>query len=117
MSTAVPPTALRPRPRGSSIGAVAKGSTTALGRLAAAWSAVGADNPYSRRVAFLKRVLPAIGVTLLLLIALWPRLAPLWERMRFVFPAIDLRAARQLRILNPRYARTDRLGPPHVVTP
>jgi lipopolysaccharide export system protein LptC len=116
MSAAVPPTALRPRPRGSGIRAVAKGSTSALGRLAAAWSAVGADNPYSRRVAFLKRVLPAIGITLLLLIALWPRLAPLWERMRFAFPAIDLREARELRMLNPRYAGDDRLGRPYVVT-
>src|SRR5207244_5794700 len=109
-------TALRPRPRGSGLRAMAKGSTNALGRLAAAWSAVGADNPYSRRVAFLKRVLPAIGITLLLLIALWPRLAPLWERMRFAFPAIDLREARELRMLNPRYAGTDRLGRPYIVT-
>src|SRR5437899_3249050 len=93
-----------PRPRGSGLRAVAKGSTSALSRLALAWSAVGADNPYSRRVAFLKRVLPTIGITLLLLIALWPRLAPLWERMRFAFPAIDLREARELRMLNPRYA-------------
>ena len=116
MSTAVPPTLLRPQRRGSGIRALAKGSASAVGRLAAAWSAVGADNPYSRRVAFLKRVLPAIGVTLLLLIALWPRLAPLWERMRFAFPAIDLRDARELRMLNPRYAGNDRLGRPYVVT-
>src|SRR5437868_8157417 len=116
MSTAVPPTLLRPQGRGSGIRALAKGSANAVGRLAAAWSAVGADNPYSRRVAFLKRVLPAIGVTLLLLIALWPRLAPLWERMRFAFPAIDLRDARELRMLNPRYAGNDRLGRPYVVT-
>jgi lipopolysaccharide export system protein LptC len=95
---------------------LAKGSTNALGRLAVAWSAVGADNPYSRRVAFLKRVLPTIGIALLLLIALWPRLAPLWERMRFAFPAIDLREARELRMLNPRYAGNDRLGRPYVVT-
>src|SRR5437868_7544624 len=116
MSTAVPPTLLRPQGRGSGIRALAKGSANAVGRLAAAWSAVGADNPYSRRVAFLKRVLPAIGVTLLLLIALWPRLAPLWERMRFALPAIDLREARELRMLNPRYAGNDRLGRPYVVT-
>src|SRR3977135_1487087 len=112
MSTAVPPPLLRPQRRGRGGPALAKGSAIAVGRLAAAWSAVGADNPYSRRVAFLKRVLPAIGVTLLLLIALWPRLAPLWERMRFAFPAIDLREARQLRMVNPHYAGVDRLGRP-----
>ena len=36
--------------------------------------------------------------------------------MRFAFPAIDLREARELRMLNPRYAGNDRLGRPYVVT-
>jgi lipopolysaccharide export system protein LptC len=87
----------------------------------AAWSSVAwpgraSDNRHSRRVALLKRVLPATGVALLLLIAVWPRLAPLWERMRLAFPAIDLREARQLRMINPHYAGVDRLGRPFVVT-
>jgi lipopolysaccharide export system protein LptC len=73
-------------------------------------------NRHSRRVALLKRVLPAIGLALLLLIAVWPRLAPLWERMRLIFPAIDLREARELRMINPRYSGADRLGRPFVVT-
>jgi lipopolysaccharide export system protein LptC len=98
----------------------ASAATTAMAgvasRLAGMWSVAGVDNPYSRRVALLKRMLPAIGVFLLLLIAVWPRLAPIWERMRFAFPAIDLREARELRMLNPRYAGTDRLGRPYVVT-
>jgi lipopolysaccharide export system protein LptC len=84
--------------------------------LAAAWPGAAPDNRHSRRVALLKRVLPAIGVALLLLIAMWPRLAPLWERMRLAFPAIDLREARQLRMMNPHYAGVDRLGRPFVVT-
>jgi len=84
--------------------------------IAAAWPNVASDNPHSRRVALLKRVLPAIGLALLLLIAVWPRLAPLWERMRLSFPAIDLREARQLRMVNPHYAGVDRLGRPFVVT-
>jgi lipopolysaccharide export system protein LptC len=71
---------------------------------------------HSRRVALLKRLLPTIGVALLLSIAIWPRLAPLWDRMRLVLPAIDLREAGELRMLNPRYAGTDRLGRPFVVT-
>ncbi len=73
-------------------------------------------NRHSRRVALLKRVLPAIGVALLLLVAIWPRLAPLWDRMRLALPAIDLRDARELRMINPRYAGVDRLGRPFVVT-
>jgi lipopolysaccharide export system protein LptC len=83
---------------------------------AAAWPGAAPDNRHSRRVALLKRVLPAIGVALLLLIAVWPRLAPLWERMRLAFPAIDLREARQLRMVNPHYAGVDHLGRPFVVT-
>ena len=82
----------------------------------AGWAGNGGENRYSRRVALLKRVLPAIGLALLLLITIWPRLAPLWERMRLGFPAIDLRDARELRMLNPRYLGTDRLNRPFVVT-
>ena len=90
--------------------------TNAAAWLAAAWPGAAPDNRHSRRVALLKRVLPVIGVALLLLIAVWPRLAPLWERMRLAFPAIDLREARQLRMVNPHYAGADRLGRPFVVT-
>ena len=48
------------------------------------WQAPLLDDRYSRRVAFLKRVLPAVGVTLLLLVAGWPRLAPLLESVRLL---------------------------------
>jgi lipopolysaccharide export system protein LptC len=74
------------------------------------------DDRYSRRVAFLKRVLPAVGMTLLLLVAGWPRLAPLLESVRLGFPAIDLREARELRMVNPRYGGLDRYNRPYVVT-
>jgi lipopolysaccharide export system protein LptC len=80
------------------------------------WRAPVMDDRYSRRVAFLKRVLPAIGVTLLLLVAGWPRLAPLLESVRLGFPAIDLREARELRMVNPRYGGLDRYNRPYVVT-
>ena len=48
---------------------------------------------YSRRVTLLKRLLPVIGVALLVLVAIWPRLVPLLESVRFGFPVIDLREA------------------------
>lgn len=82
----------------------------------AAWTPAEAGTRHSRRVALLKRVLPVIGVALLLLIAIWPRLAPLWDRMRVAFPAIDLRDAKELKMVNPRYAGVDRTGRPFVVT-
>ncbi|HEV8032782.1 MAG TPA: LPS export ABC transporter periplasmic protein LptC [Stellaceae bacterium] len=80
------------------------------------WTANLSENRYSRRVALLKRLLPAIGLALLLLISIWPRLAPLWDRMRLGFAAIDLRDARELRMFNPRYLGTDRLNRPYTVT-
>src|SRR6185312_10122862 len=79
-------------------------------------SVIAVDRRHTRRVAVLKRVLPTIGVALLLLIAIWPQLMPLWERMRFNFPSIDLRYAQELRMINPRYAGIDREGRPFVVT-
>jgi len=78
------------------------------------WLASLPGNRYSRRVALLKVALPAIGATLLLMVVVWPRVAPLFERFRFA--AIDLREARELRMINPRYAGTDRNGRPFVVT-
>ncbi len=71
---------------------------------------------YSRRVAILKRILPAIGVALLLMVGAWPRLAPLLDGVRLGFPGIDLRAARELKMLSPRYAGVDRYNRPYVVT-
>ena len=46
--------------------------------------------------------------------AVWPRIAPWWTAC--AWPAIDLREARELRMLNPRYAGIDRLERPFVVT-
>jgi len=71
---------------------------------------------YSRRVALLKRILPATGVALLLLVAAWPRLGPLIDSVRLGFPAIDLREARELKMVNPRYSGIDRHNRPYVVT-
>lgn len=82
--------------------------------LFAEWLARLPGNRYSRRVALLKLALPAIGVALLLLVVVWPRVAPLFDRFRLA--AIDLREARELRMINPRYAGTDRDGHPFVVT-
>jgi len=84
--------------------------------MSAAWAASAPDIRHSRRVALLKRVLPAIGFALLLLIAVWPELSPLWDRMRLALPAIDLREARELRMIAPRYSGIDRAGRPFVVT-
>ena len=77
-------------------------------------SRLPANNKYSRRVTLLKLALPAVGTSLLLLVVVWPRVAPLFDRFRLA--AIDLREARELRMINPRYAGTDRDGRPFVIT-
>jgi len=79
------------------------------------WRPKAADR-YSRRVALLKRVLPIIGGALLLLVAAWPRLSPLLDSVRLGLAAIDLREARELKMLDPRYAGIDRLNRPYVIT-
>ena len=116
MTNLLPASAPRQQSRGSAAHGPMSALIGAVGRITAMWSVAGVENPYSRRVALLKRALPALGVLLLLIIAVWPKLAPVWERMRFAFPAIDLREARELRMLNPRYAGLDRRGRPYAVT-
>ena len=85
------------------------------GRFGAHFAVPGGD-PYSRRVALLKRVLPAIGLALVLLVAAWPKVRLLLDAARLTMPAIDLREARELKMVNPRYSGLDRHNRPFVVT-
>ena len=85
-------------------------------RLEAALRARRASDRHSRRVALLKHGLPVIGGILLALVIGWPRLGPLLENAGLGIPLIDLREARELRMLNPRYAGIDRFDRPYVVT-
>jgi lipopolysaccharide export system protein LptC len=80
------------------------------------WPPRAAGDAYSRRVAFLKRFLPAIGVGLLLLVAAWPRIKPLLDSVRLALPVIERRDARELRMVDPRYAGIDHLNRPYVLT-
>jgi hypothetical protein len=80
------------------------------------WLARRAADAYSRRIVLLRRVLPALGLGLLLLVGAWPRLEPVLESVRFTFPAIDHRDARELRMIDPRYAGIDRYNRPYVLT-
>src|SRR3954447_13254029 len=112
MRLAVPESA----PRVASVPSQRPGLPYFPGAVRRAVSVVAVDRRHTPRVVVLKRLLPAIGVSLLLLIATWPRLVPLWERIRVSFPAIDLRDTRELRMVNPRYSGIDREGRPFVVT-
>ena len=75
-------------------------------------------NPrYSRFVGLAKRVLPGVALTLLVLIAVWPRIqTELGRRVNFALPRIDPREALDLRMVSPRYAGVDRQNRPFVIT-
>jgi lipopolysaccharide export system protein LptC len=78
--------------------------------------AAATSDRYSRCVALLKVILPVSGIALLCLVSAWSRLPMLLDSVRLGFAAIDLRDARELRMVNPRYAGLDRYDRPFAVT-
>jgi lipopolysaccharide export system protein LptC len=74
-------------------------------------------NPrYSRFVGLAKRIFPAIAATLLLLAAVWPRIRDAIEHVHLVASHLDLREARDLRMVQAHYTGIDRQQRPFVIT-
>lgn len=71
---------------------------------------------YSRMVLWLKILMPAAALALLLLVAAWPRLESAIERLHFNPPRLDLSQARDLRMVNARFSGIDRHDRPFTVT-
>jgi lipopolysaccharide export system protein LptC len=71
---------------------------------------------YSRFVNLMKFILPAVAAGLLLLIVAWPRLQAGFDRLRLSFTRLDLSEARDLRMVNARFAGIDKLHRPYVLT-
>jgi lipopolysaccharide export system protein LptC len=71
---------------------------------------------YTRFVALMKFLLPAVAVALLLLVAVWPRLQEGIDRLRVTFSRLDLGEAGDLRMVNAHYSGIDKLHRPYVVT-
>jgi lipopolysaccharide export system protein LptC len=71
---------------------------------------------YSRFVALMKFLLPAVAVGLLLLIVAWPRLQAGLDRLRLSFTRLDLSEAGDLRMVNARFAGIDKQHRPYVLT-
>ncbi len=71
---------------------------------------------YSRFVNLMKFILPAVAAGLLLLIVAWPRLQAGFDRLRLSFTRLDLSEARDLRMVNARFAGVDKLHRPYVLT-
>lgn len=89
------------------------GAETTLGRRR---RAVQSIHRYSRFVAWMRRMLPAIAIGLLLLIAAWPRLQTAVERLRIRLPRLDMSQAGDLRMVGLRYTGYDKHGQPVTIT-
>jgi lipopolysaccharide export system protein LptC len=77
----------------------------------------GGLNPrYSRFVALAKRAFPAMAAALILLVAVWPKLEEALEHVHLPTPRLDLREARDLRMVQPHYSGVDRQHRPFVIT-
>ena len=76
----------------------------------------GDTRSHSRFVQRTKWVLPALAVTLLLLVGTWPELSSVVEHLHFNLPRIDITEARNLRMVQPRYSGIDRDNRPYVLT-
>lgn len=91
------------------------------GRHARQLRTAGSDIPrpgrgYSRFVALAKFVLPAIAAGLVLLVAVWPRLPSLFSSLHLGITRLNLKEARDLRMVNARFNGVDKQNRPYVVT-
>jgi lipopolysaccharide export system protein LptC len=71
---------------------------------------------YSRLVGWAKLLLPSAAGALLLMLAAWPYLSSGVERLRSLFPKLDITQIRDLRMINPRYNGIDKEQRPFTVT-
>jgi lipopolysaccharide export system protein LptC len=71
---------------------------------------------HTRIVAWLKWVLPMVAVGLVLLVGAWPEIQASFSRLTASIPRIDLRAARDLSMVNARYTGLDRNNRPFSLT-
>lgn len=71
---------------------------------------------HSRIIAWLKWVLPMVAAALVLLVGAWPEIQAGLSRLTASIPRIDLRAARDLSMVNARYTGLDRHDRPFSLT-
>jgi lipopolysaccharide export system protein LptC len=76
----------------------------------------GDTRSHSRFVQRSRWVLPALAVTLLLLVGTWPEIKAVIDHLHFTVPRIDINQARNLRMVDPRYTGIDKDNRPYVLT-
>jgi len=89
------------------------GRETTLGRRRRATRSI---RRYSRFVTWMRRMLPAIAIGLLLLLVAWPRLQTAMDRLKARLPRLDMSQAGDLRMVNLRYTGYDKHGQPVTIT-
>ena len=78
--------------------------------------AVRSIHRYSRFVTWMRRMLPAIAIGLLLMLVAWPRLQTALDRLKAHLPKLDMSQAGDLRMVNLRYTGYDKHGQPVTIT-
>ncbi len=76
----------------------------------------GDTRSHSRFVQRSRWILPALAITLLLLVGTWPEIKAIIDHLHFTVPRIDLTQARNLRMVQPRYSGIDKDNRPYVLT-
>lgn len=71
---------------------------------------------YSRFVGWMKLLLPAVAIALLLLVVAWPRLQAGLDHLRLSFTRLDLSDARDLRMVNAHFSGIDKRHRPFTLT-
>jgi lipopolysaccharide export system protein LptC len=90
--------------------------STAAGRAAAARRLSRPNSSNSRCGGWMKLVLPAVAIGLLLLVVAWPRIQAGLDRLKLTFARLDLSEARDLRMVNARFSGLDKRHRPYVLT-
>jgi lipopolysaccharide export system protein LptC len=71
---------------------------------------------YSRFVGWAKLILPTVAGGLIVALAAWPYLQVNIERLKTIFPKIDIAQLRDQKMINPRYSGVDKDKRPFTVS-
>jgi len=71
---------------------------------------------YSRFVGWAKLILPSVAGALIVALAAWPYISTSLERLKIVFPKLDITQLRDQKMINPRYSGVDRQNRPFTVS-
>jgi lipopolysaccharide export system protein LptC len=71
---------------------------------------------YSRFVGWAKLILPSVAGLLIVALASWPYLSVSLEKVKSLFPKLDITQLRDQKMINPRYTGVDKQNRPFTVS-